>query len=229
MRETYVGDPRYSQVLVDKLLSKEFAAELRGRINTNKAMQIDYIRPPGHPDTVYLSVVDSKRNAISFINSIFYPFGSALVTPNTGIVLQNRGAGFRLQSGHVNCIAPKKRPLHTITPGMLSKDGRCVMSYGVMGGQYQPVGHTQVVTNFVDYGMDPQEALDMPRAFHFDESFQLENAVSDEVEEGLRALGHTTTRSVRPHGGGQAISIDWERGTLMGGSDPRKDGIALGY
>jgi gamma-glutamyltranspeptidase/glutathione hydrolase len=112
---------------------------------------------------------------------------------------------------------------------MLSKDGRTVMPYGVMGGQYQPVGQSQVVTNVVDFGMDPQEALDMPRAFHFDEEYQLERGVPAETEAGLQAMGHKTIRFDTPHGGGQAIWIDWENNSLMGGSDPRKDGIALGY
>ena len=228
-RETFVGDPRQAEVPLDKLLSKDFAAELRARIDPARALEMDYIRPPGHPDTIYLSVVDAERNAISFINSVFYPFGSALVTPNTGIALQNRGAGFRIQPGHPNCIAPGKRPLHTITPGMLSREGRCVMPYGVMGGQYQPVGQSQVVSNVVDYGMDPQEAIDMARSFHFDETFQLESGISAGVEAELQALGHRTMRMETPHGGGQAIWIDWQNGTLMGGSDPRKDGIALGY
>jgi gamma-glutamyltranspeptidase/glutathione hydrolase len=228
-RETWVADPAHVDVPVDKLLSKEFAEELRAQISTDKAVDLDYIRPPAHPDTVYLSVVDKDRNAMSFINSTFFPFGSGLVSPTTGVALQNRGAGFRLEPGHPNCIAGGKRPLHTITPGMLSKDGRAVMSYGVMGGQYQPVGQTQVVTNVVDYGMDPQEALDMPRTFHFDEECQLERGVSAEVEAGLQAKGHKTLRFDSAHGGGQAIRIDWEKGTLCGGSDPRKDGIALGY
>jgi len=228
-RETYVGDPRQTEVPLDKLLSKEFAAELRAKISPDKALEIDYIRPPGHPDTIYLTVVDKDRNAVSFINSVFYPFGSGIVSPKTGVHLQNRGAGFRIQPGHPNCIAPGKRPLHTITPGMLSQGGRCVMPYGVMGGQYQPVGQSQVVTNVVDFSMDPQAALDMPRSFHFDEMFQLENGVSAEAEAGLQALGHATTRIATPHGGGQAIWIDWDKGTLAGGSDPRKDGAAIGY
>jgi gamma-glutamyltranspeptidase / glutathione hydrolase len=228
-RETWIGDPAHVDVPVDKLLSREFADELRAQINPDRAANLEYIRPPAHPDTIYLSVVDKDRNAISFINSTFFPFGSGLVSPTTGVALQNRGAGFRLEPGHPNCIAPGKRPLHTITPGMLSKDGRAVMPYGVMGGQYQPVGQSQVVTNVVDYGMDPQEALDMPRSFHFDEVCQLERGVSAETEAGLQALGHKTERLDSPHGGGQAIWIDWENGTLMGGSDPRKDGIALGY
>ncbi len=228
-RETYVGDPRQTDVPLEMLLSKAFAAELRGQINRDKALEIDYLRPPAHPDTIYLTVVDKDRNALSFINSVFYGFGSGIVSPRTGLHLQNRGAGFRIEPGHPNCIAPGKRPLHTITPGMLSRDGRCVMPYGVMGGQYQPVGQSQVVTNVVDFGMDPQAALDMPRSFHFDEAFQLETGVSAETEAGLRALGHATTRVAAPHGGGQAIWIDWDNGTLAGGSDPRKDGTALGY
>ena len=227
-RETWVADPRHVDVPVDRLLSKEFAEELRAQISPDRAADLEYIRPPAHPDTVYLSVVDKDRNAISFINSTFFPFGSGLVSPTTGVALQNRGAGFRLEPGHPNCIEPGKRPLHTITPGMLSKGGRTVMSYGVMGGQYQPVGQTQVVTNVVDYGMDPQEALDMPRAFHFDEAYQLESGVSAETEASLQAMGHKTERIAAPHGGGQAIWIDWENDTLMGGSDPRKEGIALG-
>jgi gamma-glutamyltranspeptidase/glutathione hydrolase len=228
-REKFVADPRHVDMPLDRLLSKEFAAELRAKISPDRALELDYIRPPGHADTIFLSVVDRDRNAISFINSTFYPFGSALVTPNTGITLQNRGAGFRLQPGHPNCIAPGKRPLHTITPGMLSKDARCVMPFGVMGGQYQPMGQSQVVTNIVDYGMDPQEALDMARSFHFDETFQLELGISDQVERELQALGHKTMRMETPHGGGQAIWIDWRNGALIGGSDPRKDGMALGY
>ena len=228
-RETWVADPKHVDVPVDKLLSKEFAEELRARISMDKAADIEFIRPPAHPDTIYLTVVDKDRNAMSFINSTFFPFGSGLVSPTTGVALQNRGAGFRLDPDHPNCIAPGKRPLHTITPGMLSKDGRTVMPYGVMGGPYQPVGQSQVVTNVVDFGMDPQEALDMPRGFHFDKVYQLEAGVPAETEAGLQAMGHKTERVAMPHGGGQAISIDWENNTLMGGSDPRKDGIALGY
>ena len=192
-------------------------------------MDMAYISPPAHPDTVYLSVVDKDRNTMSFINSIFYSFGSGLVTPNTGIVLQNRGAGFHLKPGHPNCIAPGKRPLHTITPGMLSKDGRAVMSYGIMGGQYQPVGQAQVVTNVVDYAMDAQEAIDLPRSFWFEGVYQLEKGIPEDTKAALEALGHTCGPIDPPHGGGQAIRIDWDTGTLEGGSDPRKDGIALGY
>ncbi|MBT7942728.1 MAG: gamma-glutamyltransferase [Alphaproteobacteria bacterium] len=228
-REEAVGDPNFVDVDVETLISKQWAEEARSKISLEAAMDLPYISPPAHPDTVYLSVVDKDRNTMSFINSIFYSFGSGLVTPNTGIVLQNRGAGFHLKPGHPNCIAPGKRPLHTITPGMMSKDGRAVMSYGVMGGQYQPVGQTQVVTNVVDYGMDAQEAIDLPRSFWFEGVYQLEKGFSDDTKAGLEKLGHTCGPIDPPHGGGQAIKIDWDTGTLEGGSDPRKDGIALGY
>jgi gamma-glutamyltranspeptidase/glutathione hydrolase len=228
-REEAVGDPNFVDVDVPHLISKEWADEARGKISLDSVMDLAYISPPAHPDTVYLSVVDKDRNTMSFINSIFYSFGSGLVTPNTGIVLQNRGAGFHLKPGHPNSIAPGKRPLHTITPGMLSKDGRAVMSYGVMGGQYQPVGQSQVVTNVVDYGMDAQEAIDLPRSFWFEGVYQLEKGVPEDTKAALEALGHTCGPIDPPHGGGQAIRIDWDTGTLEGGSDPRKDGIALGY
>ncbi len=228
-REESVGDPDFVDVDVEKLISKEFADEMRSHISLDKAMELDYLQTPAHPDTAYLTVVDKDRNTMSFINSVFYSFGSGLVTPNTGVVLQNRGSGFHIEKGHPNAIAPGKRPLHTIMPGMLSKDGRAVMPFGVMGGQYQSVGQTQVVTNVVDYAMDAQEAIDLPRSFWFEGVYELEKGIPDAVKAGLEGLGHTCVPIDPPHGGGQAIRIDWDNGTLEGGSDPRKDGIALGY
>ena len=229
VRETDVGDPAFVDVPLDRLLSAEFAAELRAEIDPARAMDLKSIRPPTAPDTVYLCVVDSDRNAISFINSLSYAFGTGLLSPNTGVMLQNRGSGFRVELGHPNCIAPRKRPLHTIMPGMLAERERVLMPYGVMGGQYQPTGHTHLLTNILDYGMDVQAAIDCPRAFHFGDKYLLEYGIGEDVERGLQALGHETERVVMPHGGGQAIWIDWDRGTLAGGSEPRKDGCALGY
>ena len=229
VRETDVGDPAFVDVPVDKLLSREFAAELRERIDLTKAMELKSIKPPTAPDTVYLTVVDADRNAISFINSISYAFGTGLLSPKSGVMLHNRGSGFRVELGHPNCIAPRKRPLHTIMPGMLAEKDRVLMPYGVMGGQYQPTGHTHVLTNILDYGMDVQAAIDFPRAFHFGDKYLLEWGINDDLELGLQTLGHPTERATMPHGGGQAIWIDWERGTLAGGSEPRKDGCALGY
>jgi len=179
--------------------------------------------------SVYLSVVDGQGNAISFINSTFHNFGSGLCTPNTGVMLQNRGSSFVLDDDHPNCIAPGKRPMHTIIPGMLAQGDRAVMPFGVMGGHFQAIGHAHLLTNIIDYGMDVQTALDYPRAFHVDDVFQLETTFDEETAARLSAMGHTVARTQLPHGGGQAIWIDQASGVLTGGSDPRKDGCALAY
>jgi gamma-glutamyltranspeptidase/glutathione hydrolase len=174
-------------------------------------------------------VVDEKRLAVSFINSVYDGFGSCVVTPRTGIALQNRGACFVTDASHPNCIGPAKRPLHTIIPAMVKKDGLVDMSYGVMGGDYQPMGHMTVAVNRYVYGMDPQEAIDWARYFPKAGKVQVEAAVPEHVKEGLMEKGHALTAPPGPLGGGQAIAIDRANGVLVGGSDPRKDGFALGY
>jgi gamma-glutamyltranspeptidase/glutathione hydrolase len=229
MREQYIGDPGHVDVDVVRILTREFAAEYGARIRMDGMLDLPVVTPPMNPSTVYISVVDKDRNACSFINSIAQAFGSAIVSNKTGILLQNRGGGFRIQPGHPNCIAPGKRPLHTIIPSLVTRNGRAQMSFGVMGGQYQPVGQTHVLTNMLDYGCDVQEAIDMPRGLHYEGVYQLEDGVPPAIVEGLRKLGHKTTSLLAPLGGGQAIWIDWDKGTLTGGSDPRKDGCALGY
>jgi gamma-glutamyltranspeptidase/glutathione hydrolase len=228
-REANLGDPRFVCVDVDQLLSPAFAADIRSKIRPDRMADLPVVRPPAHPSTAYTVVVDRDRNVCSFINSVAYAFGSAIVSNKTGVLLQNRGAGFRVEPGHPNCIAPGKRPLHTIIPSMMTKDHRVVMGFGVMGGQYQPVGQVHVATNILDYRMDVQEAIDLPRALHYEGVFQLESGIPEDTARGLAALGHKTVRHPDPHGGGQAIWIDWDKGTLTGGSDPRKDGCALGY
>jgi gamma-glutamyltranspeptidase/glutathione hydrolase len=182
-----------------------------------------------HNDTVYLTVVDRERNAVSFINSLFDGFGSGLVCPETGVLFHNRGKCFSLAAGHPNELAPGKRPMHTIIPARATRDGRAEMTFGVMGGHYQPVGQTQVLTDIVDFGRDPQEALDAPRSFAYGGALQVEPGVSAEAAAGLRRRGHEVVPSGKPLGGGQMIVIDHQRGVLFGGSDPRKDGLALGY
>jgi hypothetical protein len=176
-----------------------------------------------------LSVVDDNRLAVSFINSVYYGFGSCIVTPKTGIALQNRGACFVTDPKHPNCIAPGKRPLHTIIPCMVKKDGHIDMSYGVMGGDYQPMGHMTVAVNRYVYGMDPQEAIDWARYFPRQGKVLAESGVPERVCAGLAARGHALERPAEPLGGGQAIAIDRVNGMLVGGSDPRKDGFALGF
>src|SRR3977135_1406616 len=229
MREQHIGDPAYVNVDVARILTEEFAEEYGGKIRMDRMLDLPVVTPPMNPSTVYITVVDSNRNVCSFINSIAHAFGSAIVSNKTGVLLQNRGGGFRIQPGHPNCIAPGKRPLHTIIPSLVTKAGRAVMPFGVMGGQYQPVGQVHVLTNVLDYGCDVQEAIDMPRGLHYEGVYQLEDGVPADIVDGLRKLGHRTASVVGPHGGGQAIWIDWDKGTLTGGSDPRKDGCALGY
>jgi gamma-glutamyltranspeptidase/glutathione hydrolase len=229
-RAALLADPDATPVPSAHLLSPAYADGLRAHISPDRAMA--NLPVPGeteHRDTVYLTVVDDERNAISFINSIFHAFGSGICAPKSGIILQNRGSSFVLDSSHPNHIAPGKRPMHTIIPGMLGEGGRAVMPFGVMGGNYQATGHVHFLTNFIDYGMDPQAALDAPRAFHFENELSLENGLSKVTARALIEMGHQVKAADVPIGGGQAVHIDWQRGTLTGGSDPRKDGCALGY
>jgi len=229
-RNAFVADPRMADVPISRLLDKTYAAELRGLIDDERAM--DALPPhglPPHEDTVYLCVVDEDGNACSFINSLFKSFGTGIMAPRSGVLLQNRGLGFVLDANHPNCIAPRKRPMHTIIPGMLTRNGEAVMPFGVMGGHYQPVGHTWLLTSILDYGLDPQAGVDLGRLFAFEEQVEVERGIGAEACAALTKLGHTVRPIDKPHGGGQAIWIDRERGTLTGGSDPRKDGLALGY
>jgi gamma-glutamyltranspeptidase / glutathione hydrolase len=227
LRDRHIGDPDFAEVPVDELLSVKTAARLAGLIDMKRALDVKTALPQS--DTVYLSVVDRDRLAVSFINSTYYGFGSGIVTPKTGIALQNRGACFVTTPGHPNCIGPGKRPLHTIIPAMVRKDGQIDMSYGVMGGGYQPMGHVSVAVNRYIHGMDPQEAIDWPRCFPDEGEVQIEAGVKASAREALARKGHRLTPAPKPLGGGQAIVIDRANGVLIGGSDPRKDGMALGY
>jgi len=228
-RDALLGDPDFVDVPVERLLSPREAEAIRRHITLDKANPAEIWEPTRHTDTTYLTVVDRERNAVSFINSLFSAFGSGIMAPASGVMLQNRGTSFRLIAGHPNAIAPGKRPMHTIIPGMLGKDGRAVMPFGVMGGQFQPVGHTTVLTNLLDHGLDPQEAIAAPRSFAFEGELRLEAPIAESVAEDLRARGHHVVRLDVPVGGGQAIWIDHARGVLIGGSEPRKDGCALGW
>ena len=227
-RAALIADPEAVDVPVEGLLSAEYADAMRAHISPNRAMPAEL--PPGYPahgDTIYLTVVDGEGNAISFINSLFASFGTGLCT-RSGVMLQNRGASFVIDPDHPNRIAGGKRPMHTIIPGMVGEGAHAVMPFGVMGGHFQACGHAHFLTNVIDYGMDPQAALDCPRAFHFGGVMALETTVERSVAERLAALGHAVAWSDIPHGGGQAIAIDRATGVLTGGSDHRKDGCALG-
>ncbi|MBW2296248.1 MAG: gamma-glutamyltransferase [Deltaproteobacteria bacterium] len=235
-RDRYITDPDAEDVPVAELLSEEHTRRLRTFISREAAMQdlpavnLPRLNFPSHGDTVYLCVVDRDNNAVSMINSNYYPFGSGLTCPAAGVLLQNRGVSFSLDPEHANCIAPGKRPLHTIIPGMLSKDGKIVMPFGVMGGQYQSAGHVHLLGNMLDYGLDIQAAIDLARVFPLPEGdVEVEDGIPERVRDELSRRGHRLIRPEVPIGGGQAVWIDYERGVLIGGSDPRKDGCALGY
>ena len=232
-RDAFLADPAHVDVPVARLTGKEYLGKLHALIQPDRAMAQMPLPGeamlPRHKDTIYLCVVDRDGNACSFINSLFQGFGSGILAEKSGVMLQNRGFGFVLERGHPNCIAPNKRPLHTIIPGMVTKDREAVMPFGVMGGHFQPMGQSWFLGNMMEYGLDIQQALDLPRIFPYGGQVEVENGVKQALVDQLAAMGHTPTRIKRPHGGGQAIWIDRRSGVLTGGSDPRKDGIALGY
>lgn len=225
----FVADPDHMDVQPEQLLDPDYLA--------GRAALIDPARAASRPDpgrfvtdseTVYLTVADRHGNMVSFINSIYYYFGSAVVVPGTGLALQNRGAGFTLQAGHPNRIGPNKRPFHTIIPAFVTRDGQPWLSFGVMGGSMQPQGHVQVLLNMIEFGMDPQEAIDAARFRHLSgQEVAIEN-LHPEVAAALQALGHELVMPTDiAFGGGQAI-LRLERGWAAG-SDPRKDGMAAGH
>ncbi|MCW5693032.1 MAG: gamma-glutamyltransferase [Pseudolabrys sp.] len=228
VRDAHLADIEHMKHSVADLIDKGFAKKLAAKIDLNtRAVFPDAPTPGG--DTVYLSVVDKDRMAVSFINSLYSAFGLGVCTEKSGIMLTNRGACFTLEPGHVNTFGPNKRPMHTIIPGMTMKDGRCDMSFGVMGGGYQPMGHAQIVMNMLDYGMDVQRAIDFPRFMFEDGKVLVERGTPQKTLDGLKARGHVIAEPLNPWGGGQTVKIDWDRGVLIGGSEPRKDGLALGY
>jgi gamma-glutamyltranspeptidase/glutathione hydrolase len=227
----YVADPELADVPVHGLLSAEYLSARRSLISGDSAILLPQpgVPPMGH-DTVYLCTADSEGNAVSFINSLYMGFGSGIVAEGTGIALQNRGNLFSLDPAHPNCIAPHKRPYHTIIPCMVTRDDRLAICYGVMGGFMQPQGHVQVLSNLVDHGMDPQQALDAPR-FRFDQEnlFAIESHLPRAVYAALRARGHQLHIGAGGFGGGQVIQVHPESGALMAGSEPRNDGCAVAF
>lgn len=214
---------------LDHMLSPETATKLASLIDPNRAMAAAApLTEAVHKETIYITVVDRDRMAVSLIYSIFDGFGSGLASSKFGINFQNRGAGFSLLKGHPNEAAGGKRSMHTIIPGMLKREGRVIMPFGVMGGAYQPCGHARFVTNMVDFGMEPQAAIDGARSFSGPKGMQVERGYPQEVRAKLAEMGHQVDIPLIPLGGAQAIRID-DNGTLVGASDPRKDGCAIGY
>jgi gamma-glutamyltranspeptidase/glutathione hydrolase len=222
-----IGDPEFSEIPTAELLSKDYAARLRGSISRDAAA-VDSASDPGG-DTTYLCAVDAEGNGCSFINSLYRGFGSGIVAGGTGVCLHNRGNSFRLEPGHPNAIGPGKRPMHTLIPGLATRDGALWAVFGVMGAAMQPQGHAQLLINLLDYGMDPQEAVEHPRHRHENGVLLIEGRVPGDEIARLRDLGHRI--EVRedfmiPAGGAQLIRI-LDNGVRACGSDPRKDGCAL--
>jgi gamma-glutamyltranspeptidase/glutathione hydrolase len=210
------------------MLAPETAARMAGLIDPARAQAVP--RPAVdalHRDTVYVCAVDRDRMAVSLIYSVFWAFGSGIASSRFGINFQNRGAGFSLIPGHPNEAGPGKRPMHTIIPGMLAEGGR-LSPFGVMGGGYQPTGHARLVSNLVDHGMDIQTAIDAPRSFGDGDVLKIERGYGDGAHAELVAMGHEVQVPDVPLGGAQAIIVHAD-GSLVAGSDPRKDGCALGY
>lgn len=228
-RNRFLSDPDHLTHL-DHMLSGKTARDLAALIDPARPMTDPHQASSAvHKDTVYLCVVDKDRMAVSMIYSIFHSFGSGYASDKFGILYQNRGAGFSLQSGHPNEAKGGKRPLHTIIPGFLRFPDQSLMPFGVMGGAYQATGHARLITNIIDYGMDVQSAIDGARCFADQGKLQVELGYDASVNAALRGMGHQVVTPYRPIGGAQAIKIDASSGLLIAGSDPRKDGLALGY
>ncbi|GGD31622.1 gamma-glutamyltransferase family protein [Aureimonas glaciei] len=226
-RDALIADHDHCTGVAETLLSEEVIAALRARIDMARAKTAALWDEPEHKDTIYLSVVDAAGNALSFINSIFHGFGSTRLDPATGVLFHSRGASFRLIEGHPNAIGPRKRPMHTIIPGMVTKDGQTLMPFGVMGGQYQAAGHAAFLSAVIDRGLDLQAAMDEPRSFATAGVLEIEPGIGEATRAELARRGHVLKVVTSPIGGSQAIRI--ADGMLEGGSDGRKDGMALGF
>ena len=230
MRDSFVADPDAAQVPLGHLLDQGVIEGLVARIDRKRRRpELGPMPQPSGSDTVCFSIVDETGMAVSFINSLFADFGSGIVTDRTGVNFHNRGEGFVLEPGHPNVIAPRKRPMHTLIPAMAFEAGALALSFGVMGAHFQPMGHVYVMSNLFDYGMDLQEAVDCPRVFFEGDGLVVEEAVPAAVVAGLEALGHKVKTRELPWGGAQIVALDRAQGVLIGASDPRKDGMALGY
>ena len=244
-RGAWIGDPGTTpSKAIERMLSKSYAAARRKEINPDKAADANAYPPltlegrstpargadpAGRGDTVYLTAADSEGNVVSLIQSLFEAFGSGIVAGDTGIVLQDRGNLFSLDSGHPNQLAPGKRPFHTLIPAMIMKDGSPWVSFGVMGGDMQAQGHAQVVANLIDFGMNIQDAGEAPRFRHTGTGLMLESPFTAEARAGLTARGHHIITGHDAFGGFQGIMIDPRTHVLIAGSDPRKDGMAAGW
>jgi gamma-glutamyltranspeptidase / glutathione hydrolase len=242
-RARFYADPDFVKAPVAELISRPYAEKRRKLIDLHKALTKVEAGDPklGKSDTIYLCVVDNDRNCVSLIQSNYFGFGSGLVPGDLGFALQNRGTLFALDSDHPNRLEPHKRPFHTIIPALVTKDGRPWLVFGVMGGDMQPQGQVQVLCNLIDFGMNVQEAGEAPRLEHLGSAtptglagrgggiVAAERGISDAVVDELTRRGHRVIRIKTNGGGYQGILIDPRTNLLHGGSEPRKDGAAVGY
>ena len=241
-RAQYYADVDFADVPVEWLISKDYAKQRAKLIDPKRARsKMQYGDPKLDSDTIYLTAADDDGNMISLIQSTYYGFGSTICPEGVGFPMQNRGQAFSLDPQHRNRLEPHKRPFHTIIPAFVTRSGRPVMSFGVMGGDFQPQGHSQVVMNMIDFGMSPQQAGDQPRVSHSGSSspwgakstdggeLTFERGIDDRVKLRLAEMGHQIRPGLEAHGGYQAIWRLDDPLRYFGGSDPRKDGGAIGY
>ena len=229
-RDRHLADRDFMKTDVRALFAGDRAKQLRGLIRMGQAAA-DYPEAPGGTDTEYVAAADRDGNLVSFIQSNFMGFGSGVVEPDTGIILQNRGHLFSLDENHPNCIGPHKRCVHTLMPGMIFRDGKPYAALGLKGGHVQPQVQVQMISNLIDHHMTPQQAISAPRFNHIDGlKVGLEPEASTEVKDELTRRGHQVVGgNPESFGGAHMILIDRESGAFTGGSDPRKGGCALGY
>ena len=226
------GDPEFNDLPIQEIISTEYARRQFERIDPKRAMERPESGIYGNGDTILLEVMDKDHNAVSFIYSIYGGFGSGLVAPGTGFPLQNRAALFSREPGHVNVVEPHKRPFHTIIPAMAFKDGEFFMTFGAMGGAVQPQQHVQIFLNVVEFGMNAQQAVEIPRINHGSGlSVTVEPGIDEAALVQLEAMGHEIGRRTTRGGvgGAQIIIFDRETGAMIGGSTPHKDGMAVVY
>ena len=229
-RDKFIGDPHFSEINHKFFLDDTFLENLANKISMDKLIEpkVTHNLFEKSKDTVLITSADKEGNSISLIFSIFDPFGSGLCSERFGLIFHNRGAGFVLEKDHPNELKAGKRPFHTIIPAILKEKNGSLMPFGVMGGQYQANGHARILSNILDYKMDLQQSLNFQRSFYFNGYLSLEEGYGPEVEENLAKIGHKIDRPKKPIGGAQLVKYD-SSGIMIGASDPRKDGCALGF
>ncbi len=229
----YITDPEFKEIPLNGLLSKPYSTQRRQSISSSEAAKRAEVGVPAKADTVYVATIDEEGNSVSLINSIFNSFGSGVVVPNTGICLQNRGSSFSLETEHPNHLEPHKRPYHTIMPGMVLRNSDLFLTFGVTGAFMQPQGQLQVLLNIINFGMDVQTALDAPRFRYVGRNqVAFEPGFSPNVLADFSKKGHTIVNAEELYysefGSGQAIMVHPSTKAFIGGSEPRRDGCAIG-